>query len=140
MGKSPEIIEKEHEAFKKRALVSLGIKKQALSLASSKEDLDRRISELLSGKPTSEATQELDIATKAHDGYEKDRQNGGKKIAKDIQSRLNAFSQFLSAYAGIADAVSSAGGPYSQVGFQTLSILLVVSIASSYLRYDVGIE
>ena len=108
--------------------MSLGIKKKTLSLASSKDDLDSQISEILGGKPTSEVTQEIDIATKAHDGYQKERQDGGKKVAKDIQTRLNAFSQFLGAYAGIADAVSSAGGPYSQIGFQTLSILLIVSV------------
>jgi hypothetical protein len=107
---------------------ALGIDNNNLHLASTKEELNRQIEEVQDGlSPRLVAQENLDEASKSHDVYTENRKHGAKKVGRWAQEFAIGFSAFVSAYSGIVDAVKTAGGPYGEVAYQTLSILLIVS-------------
>lgn len=139
VGKDAETTKREHEIFKKRAFRALKLKEQRVELAGSREGLQRQLSEITGDTPFSSSmvVHEVDSATRAHDAYQHERAKGLKMVASGAQRHLNDFAQFVGAYEGILERVSSAGGPYGEVGYQTLSILLIVSFEPclpTYLR------
>ncbi|KAK4159563.1 hypothetical protein QBC43DRAFT_326896 [Cladorrhinum sp. PSN259] len=131
VGKSAEELKSEHEYFKRRVTAGLS-KADTKNFASSKQELDKQISDVTGGQNhlgAVEAVQESEKATKTHDRYRKDRGRGGKKakrIANQMQHGLSSFAQFVSAFDGILEKVASAGAPFGEVGYQTLSILLII--------------
>lgn len=121
-------MKRDHDLFKKRVGHLLRVNKQEISLANSKDELDQQISDIRDTLPARDvATSELQATTKIQDSYQDQRQAGAKQVASVVQRGLNEFSQFIRAYSGLANAVSTAGGPFAEVGFQSLSILLIVS-------------
>ncbi|KAK4446489.1 hypothetical protein QBC34DRAFT_331299 [Podospora aff. communis PSN243] len=134
--KNAEVIRREHESFKKKALRALKIgKKRDVTIASSKDELERQISGMLgqssgagSPGPSSLVLQEMEGATKAHEAYQDQRLAGGKMVASAMQRRLDDFAQFVGAFDGLMEKIASAGSPYGEIGYQTLSILLIVVV------------
>ncbi|KAK3984334.1 hypothetical protein QBC44DRAFT_337174 [Cladorrhinum sp. PSN332] len=128
-GKSADILRSEHEDFKRRVLRK---PHPSLTLASSKSDLDKQISDLGGDTRSTEAVealQEFDGVSTALDAYQNDRSAGGKRgkrIASRVQHGLNKFAEFVNAFDGVLQKVASAGSPFGEVGYQTLSILLLV--------------
>jgi hypothetical protein len=96
---------------------ALGIDNSNVHLASTKEELNKQIV----------AQQNLDQASNSHSVYTENRKHGAKRVGRWAQEFAFGFSAFVSAYSGIVDAVKTAGGPYGEVAYQTLSILLIVS-------------
>jgi hypothetical protein len=100
-----------------------------VQIASTKEQLDKQIEDAKNGLSAPlVALQNLDDASKSRDAYKEDRMHGRKRVGRWVQEFANVFSQFVSVYSGIVDIVKSAGGPYGEVAYQTLSILLIVSL------------
>jgi len=126
--KSAEVIQREHESFKKQVVRALKIGKNPdANLANSKDAIERQISEIQGESLL--VGQEVEGATKALESYQQGRLAGGKKAASSLQRRLNGFAHFVSAFDGLMEKIASAGSPYGEVGYQTLSILLIVSAA-----------
>lgn len=71
-------------------------------------------------------------AARTRDILAEERSRG---IGADAQRGLYAVSRFAAAYSSILDAVSSASGPYAEIGWQTMSILLIVSAAYIYMLF-----
>jgi hypothetical protein len=139
VGKSPEVLKREHASFKKRFLGSTKQGNPLTPLANSKEELERQIQDALGGTPprppaSVDAARELEGAVKVQGAYEEERQAGGKMVGSVIQRYLNQFAQFVGAYGNLLEAVATAGGPYGEVGFQTLSILFIVSLHTKALH------
>jgi hypothetical protein len=134
--KSTEVIRREHESFKKKVLRTVkGGRRQDAPLASSKEELERQINGIIgqgggSLGPSTLVLQEVEGATKAHETYQDQRLAGGKMVASAMQRRLNDFAQFVGAFDGLMEKIASAGSPYGEIGYQTLSILLIVSLGT----------
>ncbi|KAK3690380.1 hypothetical protein B0T22DRAFT_515714 [Podospora appendiculata] len=136
VGKSAEVLKREHENFKKE--VAPVISKDE-TLASTKEELERQILKIKGdrhNRPSrastgAVATKDLDAATKAHDAYTQERAAGGRMVASAVQRGLDAMAKFIGAYSSLLETVMSAGGPYGEVGYQTLSILLIVVVNKS---------
>ncbi|KAK3319661.1 hypothetical protein B0T19DRAFT_432835 [Cercophora scortea] len=137
VGKSPEVLKREHESFKKAVAPVIS---KSENLASTKEELEGQISKIKgdhdgpSRSSTSaavDAAQDLNAATKARDAYTQERAKGARKAASAVQHGLDAMAKFISAYSSLLETVMSAGGPYGEVGYQTLSILLIVVVNKS---------
>jgi len=131
--KSADVLRKEHEGFKKRVARALKLEKSKASLpggiANTKDELDRQIAEVQTGTQSSGplSIEGVETATSAHNAYQQERLAGGKKVANAFQRKLNDFAQFISAFDGLMETIASAGSPYGEIGYQTLSILLIVS-------------
>ena len=125
--KSADVLRKEHEGFKKRVARALKLEKSKASLpggiANTKDELDRQIAEV-QGPLSIEG---VETATSAHNAYQQERLAGGKKVANAFQRKLSDFAQFIGAFDGLMETIASAGSPYGEIGYQTLSILLIVS-------------
>lgn len=120
---------REHESFKRKVVRALKFGKSPAGIASSREELNRQISDLQGAThPASTlAVQEVEAASKSHDAYRQARSQGAKMVASSVQRGLSEFAQFISAFDGLLEKVASAGAPFGEVGYQTLSILLMVS-------------
>ena len=102
-----------------------------VQIASTKEELETQIEAVRNRTFPILALQNLNDAYKAHDVYTEDRKKGPKKVGQWAQDFANGFSEFVGAYSGIVDIVRGAGGPYGEVAYQSLSILLIVSYPQS---------
>jgi hypothetical protein len=117
-----------HQQFKKRIRHALRIGKKEVQVATTKDELKKQIEEIQIGESLhAVALENLDSASKSRDAYQLEREHGSKRISRWAQEFANGFAEFVSAYSGILDIVKGAGGPYGEVGYQTLSILLIVS-------------
>lgn len=119
----------EHDRFKKR-LSSILKGTTSSSLASNKEELVlhiRQAGEKESVELGDFAVNEFRATSKTLNTYKKKRKGGFRAANTALQDSLVAVSRFAAAYSNILDAVSSASGPYAQVGYQTMTILLIVS-------------
>ena len=68
----------------------------------------------------------VDKANESHVVYQNARATGRRRFGQQAQRFVTCFGEFLSAYSGIVDMLSSAGGIYSTVAYETLSIFLCV--------------
>lgn len=127
-SKTPDVVTTEHERFKKR--LSRTLKGPLSSLASNREELVqhiRKAGEKESIELGDLAVNEFRASSDTLQTY-KDKRKGGFRAANTaLQDGLFAVSRFAAAYSSILDAVSSASGPYAQVGYQTMTVLLIVS-------------
>lgn len=105
-----------------------------MQVASTKEELNKQIEDVQDGISPLVALQSLNDASKSHHVYTEDRKHGTKRVGRCAQEFANGFSQFVAAYSGIVDIVKSAGGPYGEVAYQTLSILLIVRPSCRYVE------
>jgi hypothetical protein len=109
---------------------ALRIGKQEVKIASTKDELNKQIEDVQNGQsPHAIALATLDDASKSHEIYVQDRKQGSKRVGRWAQEFANGFSEFVSAYSGIVDIVQGAGGPYGEVAYQTLSILLIACLS-----------
>lgn len=126
---SPDAVQNDHELFKKRIQrVLKGSKRR--ELASSKEEFENYLREM--GEDDSpelgqRAVDEFRIAAGTLMSYQQKRTHGIRGANTALQESLLAVSRFVAAYSSILDAVSQTAGPYAQVGYQTMTILLIVS-------------
>ncbi|TVY32027.1 hypothetical protein LSUB1_G008432 [Lachnellula subtilissima] len=128
----PNDILKTHQEFKRKLRKALKIGSKEVQIASTKEELETQIEAVRNRlSPPLLALQNLDDADKAHDVYTEYRKKGPKRVGRWAQDFANGFSQFVGAYSGIVDIVRSAGGPYGEVAYQSLSILLIVVVNKS---------
>lgn len=126
---SPDAVQKDHELFKTRIQRSLKGSKR-LDLASSKEEFEnylRKLGEDDSPELGQRAVEEFRIAAGTLLSHQQKRTHGLRGANSALQESLLAISRFVAAYSSILDAVSQAAGPYAQVGYQTMTILLIVS-------------
>lgn len=126
---SLDAVKKDHELFKTRIRRSLKGSKR-LDLASSKDEFEkclRKMGEDDSPELGQRAVEEFRIAAGTLLSYQQKRTHGMRRVNKALQESLFAVSRFVAAYSSILDAVSQAAGPYAQVGYQTMTILLIVS-------------
>lgn len=126
---SPDAVKKDHELFKNRIQRSLKGSKR-FNLASSKEEFEkclRKMGEDDSPELGQRAVDEFRLAADTLQSYEQKRTHGLRGANRALQESLFAVSRFVAAYSSILDAVSQAAGPYAQVGYQTMTILLIVS-------------
>lgn len=128
---SPDTVKKDHELFKQKILRSLKGSKR-LELASNKEQFEKNLREL--GEDDSPELGQLAVeqfrnATGTLLSYQQKRTHGLRGANMALQDSLFAVSRFVAAYSSILDAVSQAAGPYAQVGYQTMTILLIVSFS-----------
>lgn len=127
---SPDAVKKDHELFKSRIQRSLKVSRRRLDLASSKEEFEsclRKIGEDDSPELGQRAVDEFRIAAGTLLSYEQKRTHGLRGANRALQESLFAVSRFAAAYSNILDAISQSAGPYAQVGYQTMTILLIVS-------------
>ena len=130
MSKSPEEVTRDHQQFKKRLGRFLRRGNRDVPIASTKEELVKLIRYTgaeHSLKLGDLAAEQFEAASKSQDVYKQQRESGIREAGAMFQKGLYAFAQFAASCSSIVEAVSSAAGPYGQVGYQTLSILLIVS-------------
>lgn len=109
---------------------ALRIGKQEVKIASTKDELNKQIEDVQNGQSHHAiALATLDDASKSHEIYVQGRKQGLKRVGRWAQEFANGFSEFVSAYSGIVDIVQGAGGPYGEVAYQTLSILLIACLS-----------
>ncbi|TVY38285.1 hypothetical protein LOCC1_G007041, partial [Lachnellula occidentalis] len=113
-----------------RKALKIGSREQ--QIASTKEELETQTEAVRDRLcPPLLALQELNDADKAHDVYTEYRKKGPKRVGRWVQDFTSGFSRFVGAYSGMVDIVRGAGGPYGEVAYQTLSILLIVVVNKS---------
>lgn len=78
--------------------------------------------------PNEQAIQAVEDAEKTEDAYRTARLRGGRRAASQTQHFLSGFAQFVGAFNGLLETIASAAAPFGTVGYQTLSILLFVSV------------
>ncbi|KAJ2986019.1 hypothetical protein NUW58_g5232 [Xylaria curta] len=127
----PEEVKVTHQLFKEGLRRIL--KKDNSRVASTEAELFAQITQIRNAyKTTSQdrmaAVQGFNEASRARDMYQKRRQEGTLRFAHRIQAFANGIAEFITAYSGIIELVRGAGGPYGEVGYQTLSILLIVFV------------
>lgn len=126
---SPDAVSKDHERFKQK--FSRFLKgSERLKLATNKEQFEQNLRVL--GEDDSPelgqvAVDEFRIAAGTLLSYQQKRTHGFRGANRALQDSLVAVSRFVAAYSSILDAVSQAAGPYATVGYQTMTILLIVS-------------
>lgn len=126
---SPDTVNKEHKDFKNRVRKYLKLPDRA-ELASSKDDFEKCLREI--GKEESPelgqlAIDEFRAAAGTFTTYEEKNRRGLRRANTALQESLCAVSRFVAAYSSIVDAVSKTAGPYAEVGYQTMTVLLIVS-------------
>ena len=118
---------KAHEKFKRKFRRALKSGHEAIKIAKTEDELKQQIEDIRSWDSIrGGALESLDEASKARETHQDQRKYGGKRIGRGAQEFVSGFAQFLGAYSSILDIVRGAGGPYGEVGYQTLSILLIV--------------
>lgn len=124
----PDVLMKEHEKFQKHLSPVL---KGSLKLASNKNELQQRIQNVgdkmglgeLAAAAFSDASERLET-------FKLKRTSGMQGANKVLQDSLFAVARFAAAYSNILEAVSSAAGPYTEIGYQTMTIVLIVSLVN----------
>lgn len=133
---------RDHKTFKKRLGRFLRQENRDVQIASTKEELLKHIRDAGEGHSPSLgdlAAKHFEVASKSQDVYKQQRESGIRGAGAMFQRVLYAFAQFAASYSSILDAVSSAAGPYGQVGYQTLSILLLVSSSAALRPFSVDL-
>jgi hypothetical protein len=93
-------------------------------------ELEKQIRDVESQRSMSirgQAVEGFKAASESRESYQQQRKGGRRKVGAVIQHSLNSLSHVIASFSNIVETVASAGGPYGQVGYQTLSILLIVS-------------
>jgi hypothetical protein len=105
-------------------------KRGNIETATTQEELERQISTYQQDYSSlkTEALGALNSAARANTIYKQDRQTGAKKVGRGAQRFINSFADFLKAYSGIVEILRGAGQIYGEVAYETLSILLIVSV------------
>lgn len=123
---------KAHQQFRKGIRQALRVGNKEVQVAATKDELKKQIEEIQSGESLRTiALENLDNASKSRDEYQFQREHGSKRVGRWAQEFANGFAEFVGAYSGIIDIIKGAGGPYGEVGYQTLSILLIVVVNKS---------
>lgn len=116
-----------HQKFKRQFRRALKTGNEEVKIAKTEYELKKQIEEIQNGDSLrGGALESLDEASKARKGHQDGRKSGGKRVGRGAQEFVTGFAKFLGAYSSILDIVRGAGGPYGEVGYQTLSILLIV--------------
>lgn len=125
----PKDVLEAHQKFKKQLRHALRISNKEVQIATTNDELKKQIEEIQNGESIhAVALENLDNASKSRDAYKLEREHGSKRVGRWAQEFANGFAEFFSAYSGILDIMRGAGGPYGEVGYQTLSILLIVGL------------
>lgn len=118
-----------HNNFKKQ--ISRFVKGRS-ELASTKRELLAQLQDV-GGEESrglgERAVKHFEDACETRDIHIQERQHGLRGAGQALNDSLFVVSRFAAAYSDILDAVTSAAGPYAQVGWQTMSILLIVSLS-----------
>lgn len=127
--KPPDVMNREHQRFRKRLSHVL---KGSPKLASNKKELEQRIREIGDHSGGSNAIGERAVAEFNHaaerqESFQQQGEGGSRRANAVFQESLFAISRFAAAYSSILEAVSKASGPYGEIGYQTMTILLIVS-------------
>lgn len=116
-----------HQKFKKRFRRALKLGNVQTKIAETEDELQQQIEDITCwDRIRGSAFKSLDEASKAQETYQDQRIQGRKRLGRGVQEFASGLSQFLGAYSSILDIVKGAGGPYGEIGYQTLSILLIV--------------
>jgi hypothetical protein len=91
-----------------------------------KEELEKEIAKYDYSNLKNEAGAALNAAARVNSKYNRERNEGGKKIGRFAQEFVHSFSEFLGAYSGIVNIMKDAGQVYGEVAYETLSVLFIV--------------
>ena len=98
-----------------------------------KEDLEKEIAKYDYSNLKNEAGNILNAAARVNSTYNRERQEGRKKVGRIAQEFINSFSEFLGVYSGIVNIMKGAGQIYGEVAYETLSVLFIVCLPDSSL-------
>lgn len=124
---SPEDLSRTHEKFRKKLKLALGKDDQTQILQSTQEGLVRLV-ENAHNAPLRQvtATQLLRTASAARNNYILGRENGSKRIRNWVQAHTEVLLTFIEKFSKVIEAIATAGGPYSSIAYETLSIMVIV--------------
>lgn len=127
--KAPDVLRREHERFCRRLSRTL---KGSFGLAKNRKELEqciRKAGEQSGGSvDISElAVAEFNGAADRLETFKEQRTRGILGANESFQRSVVAVSRFAAAYSNILEAVSKASGPYTEIGYQTVTVLLIVS-------------
>lgn len=74
-------------------------------------------------------------ASAAHNKYVSDRETGSKGTRNWVQANAEVLLSFVERFSKVIDAVATAGGPYSAVAYETLSIMVAVIAPRPYHQF-----
>ena len=127
--RAPKEVLEAHRQFKKRLRNALRIGNKEVQIASTKDELEKQIEEIQNPESIhTVARKNFDKAVRSRNEYQLEREHGPKKVGRWAQEFASGFARFVATYSGILEIVRRAGGPYGEVGYQTLSILLIVGV------------
>jgi hypothetical protein len=93
-----------------------------------KEDLEKEIAKYDYSNLKNEAGNILNAAVRVNSTYNRERQEGRKKVGRIAQEFIKSFSEFLGVYSGIVNIMKGAGQIYGEVAYETLSVLFIVCL------------
>ena len=73
------------------------------------------------------ASESLHGASKIKAMYESNRRTGRRRVGREAQVFVQSFAHFMHAYSGIIELLRRSGDVYSEVAYESLSILFIVS-------------
>ncbi|KAH7305306.1 hypothetical protein B0I35DRAFT_444320 [Stachybotrys elegans] len=123
---SPAKLQKEHGQFVQHFSKIL---KRKHELASTKAELLQRIQQVGANDSPGlghVAAKQFESACEMKLIHAEQRTSGIGVISTNFQDSFCAVARFAAAYSSILDLVSSAAGPYTSIGYQTISILFKV--------------
>ncbi|KAL1852363.1 hypothetical protein Daus18300_012258 [Diaporthe australafricana] len=138
--KDPEDASREHEKFKKRLSHVL---KGSLGLARNKKELKQCFQK--AGEQQGDSVElgklaaaEFSDATGRLEMFKQSRTRGIRGANATLQDSLFAVARFAAAYSNVLEAVSKTAGPYTEIGYQTMTVLLIVFVNKK--RHDDKVE
>ncbi|KAI1337336.1 hypothetical protein F5Y15DRAFT_418098 [Xylariaceae sp. FL0016] len=126
---SKDELHKTHDKFKGALGKATKTGKVTPNLASTKDGVMEQIQQARdSPARTNSINQLVRQASMAQRDLLNRRQRSGKKVGHWFQEHLYTFSQFVESYSKVIELVASAGGPYSIIAYQTLSVFIGVCV------------
>ncbi|KAI1873284.1 uncharacterized protein JN550_003537 [Neoarthrinium moseri] len=132
--KDPVLLVSEHTRFTSQVGNGLPRNISGSLVASTKEELRQQYEHFAPQEVSTSSTTAINEFKNVSDSistYQNRRQIGMRAVGAGLQRGMNDLSVVIAKFSSIVDAVAGAGGPYGQVGYQTLSILLIVFVNKS---------
>ena len=100
-----------------------------MEIASTKDGLIRQIKDARDRHPSQNtAIQLFRRASAVHNKYALDREIGPKRTRNWAQANAELLLGFVEKFSKVIELVATAGGPYSLVAYETLSIMVAVGL------------
>lgn len=124
---APKDLSGSHDRFRKRLRLALGKGDQTKTVQNTQDGLIRQIEDARNAPLRQlSAVQLVRRASAAHNNYVIDRETGSKRMRNWVQSHTEVLLTFVEKFSKVIEAVATAGGPYSTIAYETLSIMVIV--------------